>query len=80
MTENAVSVDIEIIKENCTGCLCCQLICSYTYTGRFNPLRARLRVSVREGARIEFTDDCIKCGLCVEYCTYGALRISGEEA
>ena len=34
--------EIEINPENCTGCLRCQLTCSYLYTDSFNPSAARI--------------------------------------
>ena len=79
MGETAVPESITVDADKCTGCMSCQLICSYTYTGRFNPLKAHISIILRDTYRIEYTDECTECGLCVEYCTYDALQSAGKE-
>lgn len=74
MAETRGKIQIVTDANKCTGCLSCQLICSYTYTGCFNPLRAFIRINLRDEGGIEFTDACTNCGLCAEYCSYGALH------
>jgi ferredoxin len=66
---------VEIVTEpdKCTGCLMCALRCSLRYTGSFNPLKARIRIKTINGNQISFTEECTKCGLCADYCIYGAL-------
>ena len=65
-------VKIKIEAEKCTQCYCCQLRCSFIYTGAFNPEKARIVIDMPEG--IHFTDDCIKgCVACALYCPAGAL-------
>jgi ferredoxin len=43
----------------------------------FNPAKAaievRRRVQSAEEYQISFTDRCDNCGICVRYCSYGAL-------
>lgn len=69
------SKKVRVHPENCVGCLTCQLACSFTYTDRFNPLEARIIVEWSpEGSKIVFTDECTDCGICAEYCFYGALE------
>ena len=64
--------NIVVSSERCTECMCCQLICSLTHTGAFNPEKARIVINPPN--RITFTDDCIKgCSLCTEYCVYSAI-------
>ena len=70
--------DIKVNPRLCTECLCCQLICSFTYLGAFNPLKAQILIEPRlepgKETRINFTDDCVRgCSLCAQYCTSGAL-------
>ncbi len=66
-------MNIKIDPKLCSGCSCCQLICSLTYTGAFNPEKARIVPEM--GASVSFTDDCItKCSLCTSYCSTGALE------
>jgi len=71
---------IEIAEENCTGCLRCQLGCSYLYTKSFNPSAARIQVTVSGvDCAISFADDCTECGICADQCFYGALRKTEKE-
>ncbi len=63
--------NVEINSKLCSGCSCCQLICSLTYTKAFNPEKARIIPDM--GVSISFTDDCIEgCSLCAKYCSTGA--------
>lgn len=61
----------------CSGCLSCQLVCSFLFTGAFNPLKARIEISWSGDMdrRVALTDECTGCGACVEYCNYGALSL-----
>ena len=62
--------------EKCTECLSCQLICSLTFSQRFNPQDSRIIVEpINGGRRIDFTDDCTECYLCVKYCLHGAITL-----
>ena len=66
--------NIKVNPSACTLCSSCQLICSLTYTGAFNPLKARIVV---EPGSISFNDDCVaNCHLCASYCVYRALTIT----
>jgi NAD-dependent dihydropyrimidine dehydrogenase PreA subunit len=63
--------------DNCTGCLICQLRCSWRFEKAFNPAKAAIQVrrlveDEREFA-ITFTERCDNCGICSRYCPYGAL-------
>ena len=73
--------DIQVSTERCTGCLRCQLACSDLYTKAFNPSTARLRVIISGADRsILFTEECNKCGVCVDQCFHGALQKMKREA
>jgi NAD-dependent dihydropyrimidine dehydrogenase PreA subunit len=63
----------------CVQCLNCQLVCSITYAGIFNPGMARLRISAREPRQIAFEPECTQCGLCARHCPYGAIIAAKEE-
>ena len=70
--------NVNIDTKACTECLCCQLRCSFVYTGAFNLEKARIVIEpIVEGERmrkISFTDECVKdCHLCTLYCATGAL-------
>jgi len=65
---------ISINPAACTLCRNCQLICSLTNAGVFNPSAANLRIEGYEDCiTIDFLDACKGCGLCAEFCMYGAL-------
>ena len=70
--------NISIDADKCTGCLICQLICSFTYSGAFNPAKARIVIE-HDRKEIHFTDECVeKCHLCTRYCVYGAITRKDE--
>jgi len=63
--------------ENCSGCLVCAMICSWTFTGRFNPSESRILINFPGDIQrtVVFTRDCDSCGVCVEYCNFDALEV-----
>ena len=63
----------------CAQCLNCQLVCSITHAGIFNPGMARLRISAGEPRQITFEPECTQCGLCARHCLYGAIIAAKEE-
>lgn len=66
--------NIRVESKECTQCYCCQLICSFVFTGAFNPEKARIIIDPPDS--ISFTDDCVKgCTLCVKYCPTGAISL-----
>ncbi len=72
-----MSKKISIQPNECTECGTCQLICSLTHTGEFNPEKANIIINLPE--EIRFTDDCIEsCTLCAEYCVYDAITTKTE--
>jgi Fe-S-cluster-containing dehydrogenase component len=64
--------------DKCTGCLCCQLVCSLTHGGECGPSLSRI-VMHPEGLllRAEFTSGCDECARCARYCPYGAIEKGG---
>ncbi|MHA1299895.1 MAG: hypothetical protein ACTSO9_10705 [Candidatus Helarchaeota archaeon] len=71
--------NIEVHEENCTGCLICQLICSFIHKKIFNPSESCILIQkTEEGNKISFTSDCNNCGVCVNHCLYKAL-LTGDE-
>ena len=68
--------------EKCAGCLNCQIHCSFTYTGAFNPAAARIQVLRGKTTRaITFTEECNLCGICARHCVYGGITLAegGQE-
>ena len=67
-----------VAEENCAGCLLCTLACSFFNTPErvFNPSLAHITVERKEGQNtfgVSFTEDCIDCGTCAEYCQFGVI-------
>lgn len=64
-------------EANCTGCLICELRCSFRFEKEFNPAKAAIRIKRLVGAEneyeISFTGKCDNCGICVRHCPYDAL-------
>jgi len=79
----ASSAPIEVDPARCTGCLICELRCSLRFEKAFRPARAaiviRRQTGSRDEYRISFTDRCDNCGICAQYCSYGALTQDGAE-
>jgi ferredoxin len=67
---------IKVYPEKCSGCLSCQLACSLAYDKILCPLKARIIINwIGDVERtISFTDLCNNCGICVQYCNFGALK------
>jgi Pyruvate/2-oxoacid:ferredoxin oxidoreductase delta subunit len=63
----------------CAECRCCQLACSFAYTGAFNPQKAKISIETPIGTgwerEISFTDECVKCSVCARTCTYEVLSM-----
>ena len=77
-----VTDKIQVIPEACSGCLMCQLACSFAFTKSFNPAQSRILIEEIDDIqpyRISFTDECNDCGVCVRYCFYGALEMEGRK-
>ena len=52
---------LSISPDKCTGCLQCELACSYHHEGVFNPARSRIKVFAfhHEGRYVPYT--CTQC-------------------
>jgi ferredoxin len=65
------------LAEKCTGCLVCQLRCSFRFEKEFNPSRSAITIHRLVGAddeyAISFTPQCDNCGICARFCPYEAL-------
>jgi len=70
------TAEIMVDAERCSGCGLCQLQCSFSKLGVFNPSQAYIMIDwVDDEPMINFTDDCDVCGICVRSCVYGALTL-----
>jgi anaerobic carbon-monoxide dehydrogenase iron sulfur subunit len=68
--------------EKCTGCLRCELACSYMQTGQFQPSKSVIRVSPFEGYTSYAPYTCTQCaeGWCMTACPVGAIQINAAGA
>jgi len=60
----------------CTGCMICQLVCSFTKEGKIWPAAARLEV-IREESGKDYINSCRNCKnpKCMEACSENAISI-----
>ena len=73
---------LRIHPEKCTGCLRCELACSYMQTGDYQPAKSVIRVSPFEGHTSYAPYTCTQCaeGWCMTACPVGAITISAVGA
>ena len=68
----------------CTGCRICELICSMTCYGEYNPRRSHIRLlrnREMDVGMVALDPTCNYCGQCVEWCPNQALEfVSLQEA
>ena len=69
---------LKITPERCTGCLRCEIACSYTKTGQYQPAKSVIKVSPFEGHTSYAPYTCTQCaeGWCMTACPVGAIGIN----
>src|SRR5207247_4146620 len=74
--EETVKV-LKITPERCTGCLRCEIACSYMQTSTYQPAKSVIRVSPFEGHTSYAPYTCTQCaeGWCMTACPVGAITI-----
>jgi carbon-monoxide dehydrogenase iron sulfur subunit len=71
--------NIEVIaEENCAGCLRCALACSFFNTEKrvFSLSKSNIKINRVNGEnkfKVDFTENCLGCGICTDYCHFGVL-------
>ena len=69
---------LQIHPERCTGCMQCELACSWVQTGTFQPSQSLIRVNVfdEEASYAPFT--CLQCAeaWCMSVCPVNAITLS----
>jgi carbon-monoxide dehydrogenase iron sulfur subunit len=73
---------LAITPERCTGCLRCELACSYMQTGEYQPSVSVIKVSPFEGHTSYAPYTCTQCaeGWCMTACPVGAITINAAGA
>ena len=73
---------LQIVPEKCTGCMQCELACSWVQTGTFQPSRSLIRVNVfdEEASYAPYT--CLQCdeAWCMNACPVNAIAIDSAGA
>jgi carbon-monoxide dehydrogenase iron sulfur subunit len=73
---------LKLEPEKCTGCMRCELACSYMQTESFQPAKAVIRVAALEGHTSYAPYTCVQCseGWCMTACPVDAITISPVDA
>ncbi len=69
---------LHIDASKCTGCLQCELACSFENEGIFNPTKSRIKVFEFEHGRYSVPYTCTQCSeaWCMEACPVDAIVIN----
>ncbi len=71
---------LHLIAEKCTGCMQCELTCSFVQTGEFRPSRSLIRVHILDEQATYAPYTCTQCdeAWCLTSCPTNAIDIHGE--
>ena len=71
---------LSIVPDKCTGCMQCELACSWVQTGTFAPSKSLIRVSVfdEEASYAPYT--CVQCdeAWCMNACPVNAIALDPQ--
>lgn len=68
---------LQIVPDRCTGCMQCELACSWVQTGNFQPSRSLIRVQVFDEEASYAPYGCVQCdeAWCMNACPTQAIVI-----
>ena len=68
---------LKIAPEKCTGCMQCELACSWVQTGTFQPSRSLIRVNIFDEQASYAPYTCLQCAeaWCMNVCPVNAITI-----
>lgn len=71
---------LRIIPEKCTGCMQCELACSWVQTGTFQPSRSLIRVNIFDEQASYAPYTCFQCNeaWCMNACPVNAIHIDAK--
>jgi len=77
-----VAKQLRIIPDKCTGCMQCELACSWVQTGTFRPARSLIRVHLFDDQASYAPYTCFQCdeAWCMTACPVNAITISPAAA
>lgn len=71
---------LNIVPDKCTGCMQCELACSWVQTGEFQPSRSLIRVNVFDEEASYAPYSCLQCSeaWCMTACPVNAIQTNAE--
>jgi len=71
---------LKIVPEKCTGCMQCELACSWVQTGMFQPSRSVIRVNIFDELAAYAPYTCFQCdeAWCMTACPVNAIAINRQ--
>ncbi|MDA0659116.1 MAG: 4Fe-4S dicluster domain-containing protein [Planctomycetota bacterium] len=68
---------LQIVPDRCTGCMQCELACSWVQTGQFQPSRSLIRVQIFDEEASYAPYGCVQCdeAWCMNACPTQAIVI-----
>ena len=68
---------LQILPEKCTGCMQCELACSWVQTGTFQPSQSLIRVNVFDEQASYAPFACVQCdeAWCMNTCPTNAIAM-----
>jgi carbon-monoxide dehydrogenase iron sulfur subunit len=73
---------LRIIPDKCTGCMQCELACSWVQTGTFSPAHSVIRVNLFDEQASYAPYTCVQCpeAYCMTSCPVNAIAIAPHTA